>query len=128
MGRAAAGRYLEILLEERKIAIATAARRLGVAPRTLKRWLEGSYPPPADSFHMLVEMVGGSRDQAVDLLMDVEATPADGVRAAGEWLTTERRVQLADLAEKIRTRDELEALIALWGRSRDGVPRDDPTP
>jgi len=125
MGRAAAGRYLSILLEERDLSVPVAAERLGISPKTLGRWLSGEVAAPIDGFHDLIALAGGSPQQVHALLQSKSARSADGIRVAGEWLSRDQDRQLQELAAMIPTEEDLEGLIAAWKRlqARGGADR-----
>jgi transcriptional regulator with XRE-family HTH domain len=111
MGRLAAARYLSIIRDARGLTQEDLGRAVGVDKKTIQRWEGGAVDAPYEGVRRLIAVLRCSPDQYDDLLLNPNATYADSLTAAGEWLNIEAQLGLRDLADDIPSEVELEQLI-----------------
>lgn len=111
MGRFAAGKFLEVVREERGMTPSEAGRKIGWSGKQVRRWETGESEPPYAGVRKLLKLLGCPPLLFDGLLLDDSKTAADGIQVAGTFLAEEARKKQPDpLTPEQRT--TMEQLLA----------------
>lgn len=107
------GEWLRAEIDKAGLSVSDAARKIGVPPATVSRWINGSRVPLSDSCHLIAT--------GLDINPDVVLFMAGHTRALDRALPEYERARdirtLTRVAETL-TREELDRYISVqsWGR------------
>jgi transcriptional regulator with XRE-family HTH domain len=95
MGIQSAGAYIRSLREARHIGRGSLALKLGIDHTQIERIEKGQTDTRGSLLLRILHTLEGSPEQLLQLMLNPDATPADGRRLAEEWLTSGRGRHLA---------------------------------
>ena len=121
MALLAAATYLKTIREARGISQYEVATGLGTSTRVVGGWERAETDPASSSLAAFTRFIHASAEHVVSLLIDPNATQADGVRLAQEWLEQSKQQFLNEL-DSASSDEQLHDLLTIL-RSFSSNPR-----
>lgn len=116
MGRIAAGKFLELLREERGLKSADVAKKIGWSSKQIRRWEKETGDLPYLGVRKMLTLLR-CPSEIFDELFDEDKTIADAIQAVGALLSREERGEHLALA---RTDPSVDAQIAHLEKTPEG--------
>lgn len=91
----ATGEYLRVLRDARKISRNALGQKIGADHSLIERIEKGQTDTRGSLLLRILHTLEGSPEQLLQLMLNPDATPADGRRLAEEWLTSGKGRYLA---------------------------------
>lgn len=93
----AAGTYLRVFREVRKMSQLEVAGKLQVSDNIIGAWELGKHVPGVDKFDAYCQLVRAPIDLALKLVRDKKATPIKGLNVAARYLKEEEKLPDAEI-------------------------------
>jgi transcriptional regulator with XRE-family HTH domain len=121
MALLAAATYLKTIREAHGISQDEVARSLGTSTRVVGGWERAEADPASTSLAAFTRFVHASAEHVVTLLINPDATQADAVQLAHEWLEQSKQ-QFLNQLDRASTDDQLRDVLTIL-RSFSSNPR-----